>query len=119
MTPPGHNKGTELPTLRERLLRKHEVPARPTIAELEAILATPQEQSVTINPDGTVGTGLINPDGPEAAAMLQTATEALEDFADYAECQVAAFSSGRPYLDLTGLPHLIKNARATLERLKR
>ena len=48
-------------------------------------------------------------------AEMERLREALESFADYAQCQVNAFSSGRPYLDLTGLPYLIKEARASLE----
>lgn len=41
--------------------------------------------------------------------------EALEKLTHYAECQVAAFSSGRPSLDMTLFPHLCANARAALK----
>ncbi len=41
--------------------------------------------------------------------------EALEKLTHYAECQVAAFSSGRPSLDMTLFPHLCSNARSALK----
>ncbi len=58
--PLGHSKGTELPTLRERLLRIER--GEDNLAMMEAVGAD---------------RWFANPDGPEAAAMLQTAAEAL------------------------------------------
>ena len=40
--------------------------------------------------------------------------EALEKLTHYAECQVAAFSSGRPSLDMTLFPRLCADARTAL-----
>jgi hypothetical protein len=47
-------------------------------------------------------------------AELQRLSEALTRLTDYAECQVAAFRSGRPSLDMTMFPALCKNAREAL-----
>lgn len=41
---------------------------------------------------------------------------ALTMLAHYAECQVQAFASGRPYLDMTAFPALCRDARAAIER---
>jgi len=48
---------------------------------------------------------------------LEAAKDALDKLSHYAECQVAAFSSGRPHLDLTLFPSLCRDARANLSRL--
>ncbi len=42
----------------------------------------------------------------------------LEALTHYAECQVNAFSSGRPHLDMTLFPSLCAGARATLAKHK-
>ncbi len=60
-------------TLIERLRAEKTIPdKRPTIAELEAILAQPDPPTIQILPDGSITAGegnLINPDGPEAATV--------------------------------------------------
>jgi exonuclease VII large subunit len=55
----------------------------------------------------------------ELHAENEALREALENLTHYAECQVAAFSSGRPSLDMTLFPFFCAAARAALrERLK-
>lgn len=65
--------------LKARLLAKRvdEQKARPTISELEALLAEPSPGAVVIHPDGSVSGGYINPDGPEAAARIEVLEKAL------------------------------------------
>jgi hypothetical protein len=62
---------------------KARVPERPTIAELEAILSAPDAPQVEIMPDGQIkeAEALVNPDGPEAAALIELYEEALERIA--------------------------------------
>lgn len=40
----------------------------------------------------------------------------LEALTHYAECQVAAFSAGRPYLDMTLFPGLCASSRALIAK---
>ncbi len=42
--------------------------------------------------------------------------EALDNITHYAECNVAAFKSGRPYLDMTLFPSLCSAARAAIAK---
>jgi hypothetical protein len=62
---------------------------RPTIAELEAILAAPDGPSVTINPDGSIGVGDSDAVIVARALLASTAreaklSEALENIKDIA-----------------------------------
>jgi hypothetical protein len=86
--PLGHNKGTELPTLRERLLARR-------------------------SDDAFIGASMLfNPDGPAAAAMLQTAAEALQLVRDAIRHE--------PFFDADpGLQDAARAADAALERLNR
>ncbi|SPA44641.1 hypothetical protein [Cupriavidus taiwanensis] len=52
------------------------------------------------------------------ANLMRELVDALERITGYAECQVSAFSSGRPYIDMTMFPSLCAAARAVLARAK-
>lgn len=47
-------------------------------------------------------------------ARIKELEGALGQIVNYAQCQVDAFSSGNPHLDMTGFPHLIKEANSIL-----
>lgn len=49
-------------------------------------------------------------------AVNQELLEALKSLAHYAECQVAAFNTGCPYLDMTLFPRLCSDARAAIAK---
>jgi hypothetical protein len=69
---------------------KARVPERPTIAELEAILSAPDTPQVEIMPDGQIkeAEALVNPDGPEAVALIEELVEALFDIRSRILCPV-------------------------------
>jgi chromosome segregation ATPase len=47
---------------------------------------------------------------------IQELLDALEKITHYAECQVVAFASGTPYLDMTLFPRLCVEARAAIAK---
>jgi len=49
-------------------------------------------------------------------ALIAELVEVIEKLAHYSECQVAAFSSGRCYLDMTMFPALCESARAAIAK---
>jgi hypothetical protein len=101
----------------ERLLaKKPPIKPRPTIAELEAILAQSDQPAIQINPDGSVSaeSEFINPDGPEAAEEIARLREALKVAEDAINEQFRYWDGGETRGSYDGKPerHGLRRAQA-------
>jgi hypothetical protein len=71
---------------------------------------------VALVPHDTEAARETSRDDARLMAAAPDLLEALDKLAHYAECQVAAFTSGRPHLDMTLFPSLCKEARAAIAK---
>lgn len=65
---------------------------------------------------GCANSGIASNLADQAADTIDDLIEALQEITHYAECQIEAFKSGRPYLDMTAFILLCPKARAAIAK---